>query len=97
MAGAYDINDLVRCTAQFKTTSGTLVDPTAVIFKLKNPAGTVTSFTYGVDADLVRDSLGKYHIDVAVDRVGIWHYRFEGTGTAKAASESKFSIKQSAF
>lgn len=42
---AYDINDSIRCSAEFKDSSGTYVDPTTIIFKLKMPNGTKLSYT----------------------------------------------------
>lgn len=97
MAGSYDKNDVVRCSVEFKNTSGTLSDPSVVTFKIKNPAGTTTTYVYGTDAALVKDATGQYHIDVDIDSVGIYYYRFIGSGTLKAANEGKFTIKQTEF
>jgi hypothetical protein len=96
MAGNYDIGDAIRCSVEFKANS-VLTDPSVVTFKLKNPAGTETTYVYGTDAQLVRDSTGAYHVDVDISSAGIYYYRFVGSGTLKAASESKFSIKPSEF
>lgn len=92
MAGTYDIGDRPRCRAEFKL-NNILADPTSIIFKYKNPNGTVTILTYGVDSALVRESTGIYYVDIDVDLSGQWFYRFEGSGTVKAASESKFTVR----
>ena len=93
---AYDIGDLVRCTGTFAS-SGTNVNPDAIMFKVKTPAGVVTTLTYGTDAALVRDSTGVYHVDVSVAEAGEYVYRFWSTGTGQAASEGQFVVKATLF
>ena len=93
---AYDIGDLVRCTGAFAT-SGTNVNPEAVFFKVKTPAGTVTTYAYGTDAALVRDSTGVYHVDVNAAEAGQYVYRFWSTGAGQAAAEGQFLVKLTLF
>ena len=50
---SYDVGDVVRCWGAFANSAGTAVDPTAVLCKVRKPDGTITTFTYGVDAALV--------------------------------------------
>jgi hypothetical protein len=92
----YDIGDLVRCTGTFAS-SGTNVNPEAVMCKVKAPSGKVTTYTYGTDAALVRDSTGVYHVDVSVAVAGDYIYRFESTGTGQAAAEGLFSVRSTSF
>ena len=91
----YDLGDLVRCSAAFTNSAGTALDPTAVIVKVKAPDGTVTTYTYGTDPEVVRDSAGNYHIDVDADASGTWYYRFHATGTGQSADEAAFFIQPS--
>lgn len=93
---AYDIGDLVRCTGTFAS-SGANVNPSAVLFKVKTPAGTITTYTYGTDVALVRDSTGIYHVDVDATEAGEWTYRFWSTGTGQAAAEGQFIVKATLF
>lgn len=97
MANVYDKGDLVRCSASFTTSAGAAVDPTVITFKFKTPGGTTTTYTYGVDAELVKDSVGNYHVDVSATASGTWFYRFEGTGDAQAADEASILIEKSEF
>ena len=97
MAGNYDVGDSIRCSVEFKDTDDVLIDPTSISFKLKLPSGSIVTYVYGTDAQLVKDSTGKYHVDVDISSAGIYYYRFIGTGAVKAAGESKFSIKTSNF
>ena len=88
----YEKGDLVRCSAAFTNIAGAYVDPAAVLFRFKNPGGTTTTYTYGVDAELVKDAVGQYHVDVDANAEGVWFYRFESTGTGQAAGEEAFSV-----
>lgn len=87
----YTSGDLVRCLAAFATTAGVAIDPTAVKFAYRNPAGITTVLTYPTDAALVKDSVGNYHVDVNINAAGVWRYRFYSTGTGQAADEGEFS------
>lgn len=92
----YDVGDVVRCTGTFAT-SGTNVDPSTVKFKFKTPAGTITTYTYGTDAQLVKSATGIYYVDVPAASSGGWAYRFESTGAGKAAAEGRFEVSHSQF
>ena len=73
-------------------------DPTVVLFAFKAPSDTTaTVYTYGVDAELVKDSTGNYHVDLDTDEVGNWRVRFYSTGTGQAAEETYFHIRESYF
>lgn len=93
----YSKGDLVRCSASFATSAGAATNPTAVLFQVKTPAGSTTTYTYGTDAQLVRASTGNYYVDVDASQVGTYHYRFYSTGTGQAADEGSFRVKDSNF
>ena len=96
MANAYDLGDMVRCSAAF-TENGAAVDPTTVTFQVRRqPAGTITTYVSG-DPELVKDSTGNYHVDYEPDHVGDWCYRFAGTTTYVCAAERAFRIRSSCF
>ena len=97
MANVHDLGDLVRCTGTFTDENGDAHDPTTVLFSVKNPAGTTTTYTYGVDAALVKDSTGVYHVDVDASAVGWYYYRFYSTGSGQASEEEKFEVGASWF
>ena len=94
MANVYAKDSLVRVSSEF-TVSGTDTDPTTVKCFYKDPNGAVTTLTYGIDNALVKDSTGKYHVDIFTSVVGNWWYRFEATGSVIAANESEFVISLS--
>lgn len=78
-----------RVTATFENGAHVVTDPATITAKIKNPAGVTTTYVYGTDAALARDSVGIYHVDIDLNSSGIWYYRFEGTGSVKAASQGE--------
>lgn len=93
----YALGNLVRVSVTFEYSDGTDVDPTAVYCKVRDPSGNVATYTYGVDAGLVRDNAGDYHLDVDADERGEWLYRWYSTGTGQAAAEGAFTVEASLF
>jgi hypothetical protein len=97
MASAYDLGDVVKCSAAF-TYGGAAVDPTTVTFQIRRmPAHTITTYVYGVDAELVKASTGSYYVNYTPDHVGEWCYRFYSETTYVAAGEKTFRIRDSCF
>jgi hypothetical protein len=94
----YQQGDFVRVDIEFRNEAGALVDPSTHSLKVTTPAGVTTEYVFGVAVELVRDSLGVFHgyIDVLAQG-GRWLYRWESTGTAKAAQEALFMCEPSDF
>lgn len=102
----YDLGDLVRCSnsdippfngTPFTNVAGTVIDPAAVFFQVKNPSGVVTAYTYGTDVELVKVSTGIYYVDVDANMSGTWWYRLYSTGSGQAADERSFTVAASEF
>lgn len=92
---AYDIGDVVRVTETF-TVNGTPTDPSTLTVKVKIPAGTITTYVYGVDAQVVRSSAGVFYVDVTPATPGTYAVRFHGTGAAApGADEQTFTVDPS--
>jgi len=85
--------DLVRVTngAGFTNAAGALADPTTVRLKWRR-FDAVTTWTYGVDSQVVKDSTGVYHADIPVVDVGTHYLRGEGTGSIVAVEEGSFFV-----
>ena len=45
-------------------------------------------------AEIVHDSVGKYHADISVNQSGKWSYRWQA---AQAGDEGEFIVEASAF
>jgi hypothetical protein len=91
----YDTGDLVRCSGEFTNSAGTAIDPTAVLFKFRNPASTITTYTYGIDAEVVKTATGNYYVDIDAATSGTYYYRFYATGTGQSAEEHRFIVRAS--
>jgi hypothetical protein len=87
----YQIGQLVRLAAAFTDEDDVAVDPTTVTVTITNPSGTDTAYVYGTDAEVVKDSIGNYHVDYEVDENGLWTHRWVSTGTI-AALKAYFEV-----
>jgi hypothetical protein len=90
LATTYDIGDLVRVTATFTDTGGTVADPTATVLHVETPDGTVTSYT---TSTITRVSTGLYRYDITTTGRGLYEYRFAGSGAVTAQQEGWFSVR----
>lgn len=70
----------------FKNASAAVTDPTTVTFTFRAPTGTVTTYTNGVDSQLVKDSTGVYHVNLTCSSAGAWHCVFKGVGVVNQAA-----------
>ena len=93
MPNSYTIGQQIRFSAAFKNLAGTLTDPTTVTFKIESPSGTVVTYVYLTDSQLIKDSTGNYHVDYLPASSGAWNYRWEGAGAIVSASEQWFDVK----
>lgn len=91
----YDKGDVAVLSGAFDDASGTATDPTTIVLKYINPAGTVTTLTY--PTGIVKDATGRYHYDLTLNASGTWAYRWEGTGAVVAAGEKKLVVRSTAF
>ena len=92
---AFDIGAGRDLTASFTSDGTTPADPTAVYFELREPDGVVTSYEYGVDAELVRDAVGEYHVTWTFAKPGRHAVFWRGTGTAAAAMQEEYWVRWS--
>lgn len=91
----YNIGDLLRIQATFKNLSGVNVDPTNVTLKVKNPAGTVTTYTYPTNVQ--RNGTGVFYYDYLVQASGVHYFNWAGTGAYTAADEASFTVVTTVF
>ena len=92
----YDIADRVKLQVSFVDSSGAHADPDEVTLKIKTPSGT-TSYVYGVDADVIRESAGVYYYLLLLGEAGKHVYRWEGVGTLYAGGEKDLVTNASEF
>jgi hypothetical protein len=95
----HQIGDAVRITCSFRAlATGALTDPTTITVKTRvHKSGSISTFVFGTDAEVVKDSTGVFHFDFAFAEAGAHFWRFAGTGTVKAATEGTFEVLRSNF
>lgn len=96
MTLAYTVGTTVRLAATFQV-DGVNVDPTTVTFKSQAPDKVLTTYVFGIDAELVQDAVGQYHVDFNITQSAHYLYRWEGTGAAQVTAENSFVVEQRAF
>lgn len=97
MAKQFDIGDITRLTVTFKNLAGTVVDPTTVKIQIKLPTDAFLEYTYLTGIEVIKDSVGTYHIDFLITQGGLHYYKWTGTGAVYAAEESQFFVKITQF
>ena len=78
----------------FATTAGTAADPTTVTLKVKDPAGTATTYTYAL-AEVSKTATGAYHKQLTGTLAGTYHWRWVGAGALDAVDEGSCLVAQS--
>lgn len=92
---SYVLGNLVRVTFSVTDEAGTPADPDTVTLRVQRHSDTETVYVNGTDAIVVKDATGEYHADLDPTDKGLWHWRWEGTGTVEAAAEGYFSVTTS--
>lgn len=97
MTNEYDVGDRIKLSTStaFADSAGTAFDPDVVRFKVRDPAGTTTTYVYGTDANVTKVATGDYECEVDVDTAGMWLYRIEGeqsSGENRGADEGRFVV-----
>lgn len=72
--------------------TGAPVDPSVVKVTIVSPDGQRNEYLYGTDAQVVKDSIGVYSIEVGCDIPGTFAYWWHSGGTGKAGDERTFTV-----
>lgn len=76
-------------TYGFVNLAGAAYDPTTVTVTVTEPDGVQTTYTYGVDSEVVKSATGTYYIIVAGAKPGQYTSRFKGTATGYSDSDER--------
>jgi hypothetical protein len=95
MPDAYLVGEAARISLRVADIDGATADPGTLKLKVKAPGGAVTTLTYGVDADVMRDGLGQFHADIVLPAAGQWAYRWELTAPNTGAAEGVIVVAKS--
>lgn len=77
----------------FRDGSAALADPSTVTLTWRVGNGTPTVWVYGTDIQVVRDSVGQYHADVANTVAGTYTAVWTGTGAVTAVGEVSWTVE----
>jgi hypothetical protein len=91
----YQVGTKIRLSAAFTDIDEVAQDPGGVQFKIRAPGGTITTYVYGTNVELVKDDVGNYHVDWLIAAAGRYLYRFAGVTSGQAADEGEFRAKNS--
>ncbi len=96
MAEVYDIGDRPVLVATFMDEDDVLTTMTTIVWKIIDPAGTVTTEAIG---DSTSPSTGVYEwqIPAAFNASGRWVLRAAGTAPIETAAELVVRVRDSAF
>lgn len=93
--GVYPRGTAVTVTETFRVL-GVPTNPTTVVYELEDPEGTVTVYTFGVDAEVTHPGVGIYLLTTgALDLPGTYLYKIIGGGAVIAQGGGEFTILQS--
>ena len=81
----YDVDTRIQTNVAFLDwLTQTPIDPTAINLFVSLPDGTTTEYAY--PATITRTGDGTYTCQFILTEVGIWVYKWQGTGTAEVSS-----------
>ena len=90
----YDKGDLAKLVGRFTDVDEVATDPAVIHFTLTDPDGNATSYLYGTDAQLIKESTGVYYVLWDCQTVGTYNYRFYSTGAGQTAGEERFVVHE---
>lgn len=89
----YVTQNVVRLSAVFTDDDEAAMDPTDVYLTIQGPDLVETTYHYGVDVDLVKDSKGHYHYDKSLPDAGVYQYYWHSTGTGTASARGSLIVQ----
>lgn len=81
-----DIGDIIQAVALFHSNTEPF-DPDTIQADVTQPDGTQTTVSYPTDPELIRDTTGRYLLNITITAQGHWYYRIYSTGSLEAAAK----------
>ena len=93
----FQVGDELTLQSTFVSLDGVNADPTTITLKVRDPGGTITTYTYA-GSDVTRYATGVYRYRLSMTFAGRWLYKWLGAGTVQAASsDGVLNVQQSVF
>lgn len=77
------VGDVARLSLSIADVAGVPGDPSSLLLVIKSPGGGITTYT----SEIVKDSTGNYHFDLALDSSGSYGYRWQSLGANQGVIE----------
>lgn len=87
------VGDVARITTSIVNASGASVDPQSLALKVKKPDETIAIYT----TEIIKDSVGNYHLDFPIFAQGSYFYRWEATGNNAGVGQGSFFAVATTF
>lgn len=97
MSENYLVGQVLRISATVRDASDNLADPGGLVFKFRYGSGPITIKLFGVDPEVVRDGLGRFHIDLPLTDAGVLYFRWESNASNTGAGEGKIAVAAGRF
>lgn len=91
----FKFGEAARLSVAITEIAGTPFDPAALRLLVRDPSGTLTTYTYGIDAEIVREAAGRYRCDLVLPIAGMWFYRWESDAPNPGADEGRLAVQRS--
>ena len=77
------VGDVARLSLSIADVAGVPGDPSSLLLVIKSPGGGIATYT----SEIVKDSTGNYHFDLALDSSGSYGYRWQSLGANQGVIE----------
>lgn len=82
-----------RIRARFYDLDGNLFDGNTVKLLIQNGLGAKTLLQYGVDAAIIRNSVGEYTYAAVLNNAGTWAFYWYSEGTIAASGKHFITVE----
>lgn len=113
MIPSFDRGDLIRlgnpvgdnddgsAREPFTNIDGVATDPTIVSLRILKPSGATLTYNWPAQGEgddvLIREGVGRFYFDVALDEFDTWAWQLAGTGAVETTENGRFHVRWSPF
>lgn len=90
---SYDVGDALIIETTIYSADETPVDPATVVFEWRWGSDmSTTTWTYGIDSQIVRTGVGVYETTIVLDRPGVLYYGWR-TENPTSAAQTRLRVR----
>ncbi|MDR1995150.1 hypothetical protein [Azonexus sp.] len=95
MPAKWVVGQMARLTVEVTDIADAPTDPSLLRFKIKTPAGVVSTFAWPGAPELERTGVGVFYTDIPLLEPGVYAFRFESDGVLMGAGERTLTVAKS--